>query len=116
MIKSLNGLNLKEITLYAEENVKPGMTVVITDKYTVGVATKNAKFFGICTDVKGGYATVAVSGIITVPFSGTDITIGYNFISADGNGNVKYDAGGSVEYLVFDIDEENNLVTISLDK
>ena len=116
MIESLNGTNLKEITLYATEGVKPGMAVGITDRYTVSVPKINKPFFGICTSVKGNFATVAVSGIITIPFSGEDIFIGYNKISADGAGYVSQDSACNNYYAVLDIDQENQLITISLDK
>ena len=116
MIENLNGLCTKEITLLASEEVKPGMPVEIIDKYTVGMAGINGRFFGVCTSVKGKYATVAISGAVTIPYSGSEIYFGYNTISSDGEGKVKFDIDGEVYYVVLDIDEDNNLITILLDK
>ena len=116
MIETLNGLCTKEITLLAKEDVKPGMPVEIAERYTVGIPDNNCRFFGICTSVKGKYATVAVSGVVTVPYSGSSLTLGYNTLSSDGNGKVKVDMNGDDYFVVFDIDEENKLVTILLNK
>ena len=116
MIKNINGLCTKEITLYAKDDVKPGMAVEIQESYTVGIPGVNSRFFGVCTGINGNYATVAISGIVTVPFSGANIDLGYNTLAGDGTGKVKLDMNGDDYMVVLDIDDENKLITILLDK
>ena len=109
------GLNLKEITLYTEsENLKEGMTVSLDSNGKAVLSISNTRFIGICTKVNGNYITVAVSGVVTVPYTGQISTYGYEFLSADGSGNIKFNATGETEYLIFDIDEENHLITFML--
>ena len=114
MIENLNGLCNVEITLLANDNVKPGSPVEIEDKYTVCVPSLNSRFMGICTSVNGKYATIVTSGIVTVPYSGSNIVLGYNTLSSDGNGKLKFDLNGDVYIPVLDMDEENGLITILL--
>lgn len=116
MIKNLNGLCNKEITLLAKENVKPGMPVEVQDRYTVGMPKVNKRFMGVCTSVKGKYATIAISGVVTSPYTGSFLTIGVNTLACDGAGNIKVDENGDQYYSVLDIDETNKLVTFLLDK
>ena len=116
MIESLNGLCTKEITLLSDGNVQPGMPVIIKDSYTVGIPGLNGRFFGICTSVKGNYATIAISGIVTVAYTGPSLFLGYNTLASDGNGKIRLDINGDDYFLVLNIDEENSLVTILLDK
>ncbi len=114
MTEKLKGVNLTEITLYTEEDIKPGMAVMISDNYTATIPVSNTRFAGICTGVNGKYVTVAINGIVTVPYTDSEISIGYNTLASDGNGVVKIDFAGSFEYLVLDADAQKKLVTFML--
>ena len=114
MTEKLKGVNLTEITLYTEEDIKPGMAVMISDNYTATIPVSNTRFAGICTGVRGNYVTVAINGVVTVPYTGTDIPVGYNSLASDGNGVVKIDFGGSFEHLILDADAQKKLITFLL--
>ena len=114
MNSNLNGFNVKEITLYADGNIQPGMAVSVKENHTAAIPSANERFAGICTAVRGGYVSVALTGILTVPYSGTGISVGYNPVTADGNGYIKFNVSSSEEFLVFDIDETEHLMTILL--
>ena len=110
----LDGFNSKEITLYTEQDIQPGMAVMIAEGYKAIIPGANTRFIGICTSRKGNYITVAVSGVVTTHCSSENISVGYNCLSADGNGNLKLDNGALVETLILEIDKENNIIKILL--
>ncbi len=114
MKTNLDGFNTKEITLYTEEDIQPGMTVMISDGYKAIIPSVNSRFIGICTSRKGNYVTVAVSGLVTVRSSSDSIFVGYNSISADGNGNIKVDATAMTETLVVEFDKDTKTAKILL--
>lgn len=114
MNTNLNGFNVKEITLCTEDDIRIGMPVTIGVGRKAVLPGEKKPFMGICTGRKGNYVTVAVSGLLTVTYTGTDLTLGYNLISADGLGGVKMDLSNTVSTFVFDVDTEKKLVTILL--
>lgn len=114
MKTNLDGFNVKEITLYTEQDIQPGMTVTIDDDYKAVIPEDCMRFTGICTGRKGDYITVAVSGVMTARFSSANLSPGYNSISADGNGNLKLDGNTAIETLVLEFDKNAKLVKILL--
>ena len=114
MYPNLNGFNTKEITLYTEENVKPGMPVMLTENYSAILPAAGSRFIGICTSVRGNYISVAVTGVVTAPFTGSGLNIGYAKVSPDGNGKIKSDSTSGTEILVLEVNEYEKLVTFIL--
>lgn len=114
MYPNLEGFNVKEVTLYKNGDIKPGMAIMITDNYTATIPTSNTRFAGICTAVRGDYISAALTGIVTVHYTGTDLVTGYNGISSDGNGNVKLDVNATTEHLILDVNKEDKLITFLL--
>lgn len=114
MYPKLDGFNVKEVTLYTTEAIEPGMAVMLSENYSAVIPAANSRFIGVCTAVRGNYISVALTGIVTLPYSGSDISVGYNTISPDGDGYVKLNLSGSVEYLVTDVNTSEKLVTILL--
>lgn len=114
MNTKLDGFNVKEITLYTEQDIKPGMTVMIDEGYKAIIPSANTRFVGICTSRKGNYVTVAVSGVVTAHCVSENISVGYSGLSADGNGNIRIDSGAMVEILVLETDVQNKLIKILL--
>jgi len=106
-----SGFNTKEITLYADESVNEGSAVVFADDSTVKAATAGEIFCGICTKIRNGLASVVFAGHVTVPFSGTAPNLGYQKLSADGNGGVKSDENGK-HFLVVYSNEADKTVDI----
>lgn len=114
MNTNLNGFNVKEITLPTEQDIRVGMPVTIGAGRKAVLPNTNEPFIGICTGRKGDYVTVAVSGLITAAYTGSDLSLGYEYVSADGNGALKLDITATVSTFVFDVDTEKKLVTILL--
>lgn len=114
MKRRLDGFNVKEITLYTESDIAPGSPVTVGENMTAVVPGNNNAFLGICTAKKGNYVSVAVSGMVTAPFTGSDIELGYNYLASDGNGKLKFDLSATIETFVLSIDEKNKLATILL--
>ena len=110
----LNGLYNTEITLYTTDNIKPGMAVKFNDDKSVSPVGKFDSFIGICTASRGNYVTVAVSGIVTVPYTGTAPELGHSTISGGAEGYLIYDLDGDYKYIVLDVNEEKNLFTVIL--
>lgn len=109
-----NGFNVNETTLYTESDIKAGMTVELDSDGNAIVASENSHFIGVCTKAKGNYVTVALTGVVTVPYTGSAPSTGYDILAADGNGNVKFFGAGDSEYLVFNVDKEKHLATFML--
>ena len=106
-------LVVNEITLYTEEDFVPGAPVTVGPNHTAVKPGNNESFMGFCTAKRGNYVSVAFSGAVTVPYSGTMET-GYVLMSADGEGKIKEDFASSLQLFVLNIDTENNLVTVLL--
>ena len=104
-------LVVNEITLYTEDDIQPGTPVTIGPNQNAVKAAKGENFMGICTAKRGNYISVAFSGAVTVPYSGTMVT-GYVFIAPDDNGKIKEDFASPVTYFVLNVDAENSLATI----
>lgn len=106
-----SGFNTKEITLHADESVNEGSAVVFADDSTVKAAAAGEIPCGICTKIRNGLASVVFAGHVTVPFSGTAPNLGYQKLSADGNGGIKADDNGKL-FLVVYSDEADKTVDI----
>lgn len=113
MYPKIDGFNTKAITLYANDNIKPGTPVKLTENAGAAPAALNEKFCGICIDQRGNYVTVVLSGYCETPYSGTAPIIGYNNLAADGNGGALTHKDGR-ELLVFQVDSENKMISIML--
>jgi hypothetical protein len=114
MNTNLDGFNVKEITLYTDEDIKPGMAVMIAEEYKAIIPKANKRFIGVCTSRKGNYVTVTISGTAVTKCVSDNIEVGYNCLSGDGNGNIKIDGTTMVETLVLEIDKQSQLVKILL--
>ncbi len=106
--------NVNETTLYTEADIKAGMSVELDSDGKAVIAGSNSRFIGICTKAEGNYISVALTGIVTVPYTGSAPSIGYELLSGDGNGNVKFNGGSEVDHLVLSVNTEDKLVTFML--
>ncbi len=114
MNRNFEGYHVDEITLYTNDDFKPGMAVMIAENCTAVISNEGSNFIGVCTGVRGNYISVALTGAVTVPYSGVDFSVGYNLISPDSNGYLRLDFEGTKEYLILDIDKDEKLMTIWL--
>lgn len=103
---NLNGFNRKEVTFKASSTVSQGYTVALLSASTVSKAATDKNFTGVCSDLRDKYASVVLSGYVTVAYSGTAPSLGYNKLTADGTGGVQLSDNGRF-ILVADVDTEN---------
>lgn len=97
---NFNGYGENVATFIAEGSVSVGAPVKISGDGTVSACSSGDKFCGICLAVRDGYASVQLSGYISVSTT-SEISVGYQTISAGANGKVATSDTGR-EYLVVD--------------
>lgn len=119
---------------FACSGVQAGQTVKISGGGSVASCAAGEDFCGVVLAVgrDGGACSVALGGLVTVPYSGTAPALGWSALAADGKGGVKA-AGGEAagggtaggessaqtaengrKYLVADVDETGKTVTFVL--
>ncbi len=113
MYPEITGFDTKEVTLYTEENIVPGMAVALKENCTGTAAASGEKFCGVCTGVRGRYITVALKGYAVLSYTGTAPTVGYNKLAGDGNGNAAVNENGR-ELLVTAVDTDDKKISIIL--
>ena len=87
-----------------DENLK-GMPVCVVANDTVAAAGDGAEFCGMAIAVRGGVATVLMSGYVEMPYSGEAPNHGAAYIVANGEGGVKTgDSGNKVNIIKIDTD------------
>lgn len=104
MNEYLNGFERKEVTFNTSASVKEGETVNLMSKSTLGLAIADSNFCGVCSSIRGKSASLVLKGYVTVSYSGTAPSIGYNKLAADGLGGVQVSESGR-HILVADIDK-----------
>lgn len=105
------GFETKEITLFAGEGIKEGEVITLGNGCKAEKSNDGDKFCGLCTVIRGDYASVVMKGYAKVNYSGAAPAVGYVNLAADGNGKVKSDENGR-EYLVLYVDEASSAAEI----
>lgn len=95
---NFNGFCDYTITFEADDTVKPGVLVKMTDDNTVGACADGDKVCGVCVNVREGYAAVKIAGYAEVAVSG-GVSVGYQKLSSADSTSMKTDTDGR-EYLV----------------
>ncbi len=113
MYPELTGFDTKEVTLYTDSNITPGMTVALAADSTGIVPASGEKFCGVCTDARGRYITVALKGYAEAAYTGTAPTVGYNTLAGDGKGNAVLNENGR-ELLVASVDTSGKRIAVIL--
>lgn len=107
-----NGIGQVAISVYTEDT-SLGKAVSLVDSGVMIPGESGGEFHGVCIHVKNSLGTVAVSGAVTVPYTGTAPSVGYGALVCDGSGGVM--TGTSVvERLVLHVDTDNKTVTFML--
>lgn len=109
MSVSFGGFNENSATFKATEEIARGTAVKMSESGTVAPCSDGDVFCGIANECSGGYASVQLSGSVTVKFSGTAPETGYANLVCGSEG-VKADGSGR-EYLVVAVDETASTVT-----
>lgn len=107
METAMNGYAENAATFRCVENLVPGTPVMVTDTGTVSAA--NGAFCGVALSWRDGYAAVQLAGYVSLPYSDTKPSVGYQLLTADANGKVKTAAPGTagMQRLVVDADNNN---------
>ena len=112
MSVSVKGFNENVLTLKAASGLTAGVPVSMSENDTVAAATE--VFCGVSVSVSGNYAGVQLTGMVTLPYTGTTApAVGYAALIADGAGGVKADSKGR-SYLVVNVDSTNKKVSFML--
>ena len=80
---------------------------------TVANSANGAVFSGVIAGVRGELVTVQYRGFVTLPYTGTAPTVGYNALVANGAGGVKTASGGR-NLLVTSVDTTASTVCVLL--
>lgn len=111
---SLNGYEDKVVTLEATSGVAKGDLVKIGANKKVAKCSNGDAFSGVVLSVKNGYAAVKIGGYVSLPYSGTFATLGYQVLASDGSNAVKTVVSGGRTILIVDIDSTNTKTGIIL--
>ena len=84
---SFNGFNNKALTFLTDEELEQGDLVTLDSEGKLVRAEQGDAFIGMVESCRGGYASVTVTGALTVPCD-TSIEPGYHGISMGANGVV----------------------------
>ncbi|MBQ8502687.1 MAG: hypothetical protein IJ491_00215 [Clostridia bacterium] len=101
------GFETNEITLKKNGELEQGNAVIISDGAVAAIPADGEAFCGVCSVVRGDYASVILHGCAKTSYSGTVPTVGFNKLSSDGNGGIKLDDTNGREYLVVSVDTVN---------
>ena len=96
---SFNGFNNKALTFLTDEELEPGDVVSLTNQGTVAKAQEGDAFIGTVESCRGGYASVTVTGAITVPCD-SSIEPGYMGVCMGSNGYVTSGDGYFTKFVL----------------
>lgn len=109
---SFEGIGESVVTLHSAGNTA-GKCVKLSANKTVAACAAGDGVAGLSLADNGGFASVQLGGVVTVPYTGTAPVAGFKILVADGTGGVKTATSGS-EYLVLDVDSTAKTVTFIL--
>ena len=104
----------EHLVTFASNGVNKGEPVKVSAAGTVSPCSAGDVFDGAAVDVRGGYASVALDGFVTLPYTGTAPGIGHVTLAADGSGGVKTAASGGRTVLAVDVDTAAKTVCFKL--
>lgn len=107
---SFGGYNYNSLTFYNETAIDAGYPVRIYKSETVEKAPDGEAFHGVVVSSDNKYASVQVNGVVTMSYTGTAPSVGYNGLASNGEGGVKVSSSGR-EYLIVATDEAAGTVT-----
>lgn len=109
---SNQGVGEVVLTLKAEDNVKAGMLVSMSNKAnTVKIAPASGQILGVVKNVRDGYAAVQVRGVASAKLSGGG-AIGWIKVSGDDNGLIKVNPASGEYKMIIDHDDKNMTIIL----
>lgn len=100
---SFKGFNNNCMTFNAGESAEIGAPAALDENGKIVNAEADEKFLGVICNVRNGITGVQLEGYTELKYTGSAPTLGWDSLSADGNGGVKVDANG-VPYRVLKVD------------
>lgn len=100
---NFNGYGENVATFMADSKVQAGSPVKMSTDGTVTISSATEPFCGICLAVRDGYATVQLSGYVTMP-TNSKIEVGYQKLAASVDNTVVVNSSAR-EYLVLNSTE-----------
>lgn len=104
MSVSFNGYKESLATFKAASGLTAGVPVKISANDTVDSCAADDSFCGVTNGVSRGYASVQMSGFVTLGYTGAAPAVGYTTLAADGSGGVKVVTEGGRSMLVLQVD------------
>jgi hypothetical protein len=115
MSVSFKGYKESLATFLAASGLLAGVPIKISANDTVDSCVVGDSFCGVATGVGRGYASVQMSGFVTLPYTGTTApSVGYGLLAGDGDGGVQVVTTGGRSMLVLQVDTVENTVGIML--
>ena len=99
---------------FACADAAEGQVVKISGNGEVAPCAAGDQFCGVVLHVgrDGEACSVALGGMVTMPYSGSAPALGWTGLAGDGKGGIK--AADGRDYLVVDVDESGKTVTVKL--
>lgn len=104
MTISLNGFGTGYVTLKAADGLTAGVMAKLSANHTAAPAADGENFIGLVLSVRDGLALCQLSGICTVPYTGSAPAVGFATLCADAAGGVKTASSGGRSLLVTAVD------------
>ena len=101
---SYKGYKSNNITIEAGEGLKVGAPVGFDANGKAICASADAMFVGVCTAIRGVWASVQTDGYVELEYSGTAPSLGITALVAGSNSKVKADAESTYFYKVLTVD------------
>jgi hypothetical protein len=106
-----NMVTLKHSGLTKADEGKP---VKIVANNTAALAVDGDLIFGVIQKVEATVVTVLVTGVITLPYTGTTPTVNSSKLVANATNGVKVDGTNGLSYKVLAVDTTNTKVNFIL--
>lgn len=113
MAISFHSLAQDCVTFRSTAAVTENTVCKVSANGTVNTCSAGEAFCGVAADSKNEQAAVIVRGFVTLPYTGSNPTLGYCTLCANGSGGVKT-AEGAREYLVVQVDTAAKTVSFLL--
>ena len=88
MAFSFDSIGERIVSFKAATNADVGYPCAVTDNDTVGEPADQGDIIGVVRSVRNGIAGVVVSGCITLPYTGTAPTCGYQTLGYDNDTSI----------------------------
>ncbi len=112
---SYKGYNNNTITFETDGNITVGSPVSIDNTNCAINASVGSDFIGVCTAIRGTWASVQTDGYVEIPYEGMDPSTGIIKLVSAGGGKVKNGGADDIAvYKVIKVDTDNKIVGIIL--